>query len=198
MLCVSFIMLSDWMMSKREINDCTMGGVTLLLFLLAVYLMGSISSLSEPDRDPFPDKVFVGISGDIASPGVYGFYQTPCLKDLLIRSGGLIPKTEKGLPSTGILCHSGANLDMRSNVKGTHIFKGEMSAFYKITLGIPISLNRETLDGLTAIRGIGPKIAGAIVRERAKRDGFKGVAEVLSVQGVGPALYSKIRPYVVL
>ncbi|MDY6972911.1 MAG: helix-hairpin-helix domain-containing protein, partial [Thermodesulfobacteriota bacterium] len=170
----------------------------LLFILLAMHFTGSVFRLSEPDGGPFPNKVFVGISGDIVSPGVYAFYAPPCLRDVLIRSGGLIPKNEKGLPSTDILCHSGVNLDYQYNAKGMHVLKGEMSPFHKITLGLPISLNRESLDGLTAIRGIGPKTAHAIVRERTKRGGFKSVAEILSVPGVGPALFDKISPYVVL
>lgn len=185
------------MMSKREINDSTVGGgVLLLLFLLLIHLLKGIFSLPEPDRDP--SKVFVQISGDIACPGVYGFYQPPDRKDLLIRVGGLIPKTEKGLPSTGILYHSGAHVYVRSDEEEIRIFEGEMSGFYKVTFGIPISLNRETLEGLTAVPGIGPKIAAAIVCERAKRGGFQRMSEILSVQGIGPAVYRKVSPYLVL
>jgi competence protein ComEA len=73
-----------------------------------------------------------------------------------------------------------------------------MSAFYKITLGIPISLNKESETGLTAIPGIGPGLAKAIVRERSERGGFQHLRDVLSVKGIGPKLYEKIKPYVIL
>ena len=73
-----------------------------------------------------------------------------------------------------------------------------MSAFYKITLGIPISLNRESLEGLTAVPGIGPRIGGAIVRERAKRGNFKRLDEILSIPGIGPTFYRKVTRYLVL
>jgi competence ComEA-like helix-hairpin-helix protein len=73
-----------------------------------------------------------------------------------------------------------------------------MSAFYKITLGIPISLNNESLEGLTAIPGIGPRIASAIVRERAKREGFQQMDEMLSIPGIGPTLYRKAARYLTL
>jgi DNA uptake protein ComE-like DNA-binding protein len=70
-----------------------------------------------------------------------------------------------------------------------------MSAFYKVTLGIPISLNTESLYGLTAIPGIGPSIARAIVRERDKRMGFQQKNEMLSIPGIGPILYKKVARY---
>lgn len=70
----------------------------------------------------------------------------------------------------------------------------EMSAFYKITLGIPISLNRETVTGLTALPGVGPGLARAIIRERSRHGGFSRLEDVLAVKGVGPRLFRKIAP----
>ncbi len=70
------------------------------------------------------------------------------------------------------------------------------STFHKITLEIPVSINRESIEGLTAVPGIGPKIAYSIVRERGKRSGFKSLDEIKSVRGIGPALYAKIKPYI--
>jgi competence protein ComEA len=73
-----------------------------------------------------------------------------------------------------------------------------MSAFSKLTLGIPLSLNRENEEGLTAIPGIGPAIARAIVAERTARKGFKSLDELLSVPGIGPKVYTRIAPYLIL
>ena len=75
---------------------------------------------------------------------------------------------------------------------------GEMSAFYRVTLGLPILLNRESPEGLTAIPGIGPKTAEAVVRERGRIGGFRRIEDLRSVPGIGPALLQTIRPWVVL
>ena len=169
-----------------------------LLVLLALSLLRGALSPSVSVNIPCENRVFVEVSGDITCPGVYGFCRPPDLKDLVIRAGGLSLETEEDLPYQGVLCHSGEKVDVRCNVNGTHIFEHEMSAFYKVTLGIPISINKETPEGLTAISGIGPKRAKAIVNERTKRSGFQRLDEILSVQGIGPALYRKIRPYLIL
>ena len=93
---------------------------------------------------------------------------------------------------------SGAKLTARSDGEGHRFFQSEMSAFYKLTLGIPISLDRESEDGLTAIPGIGPRLARTIVLERERRGGFKRLDEMVSVNGIGDKLYKKIRPYLTL
>jgi competence protein ComEA len=185
-------------MRKTQINDSTVGILILLLFLLAIYLMQGILSSSASDIPPYGENFFVQISGNIKWPGVYGFWQPPGLQELLCRAGGIIQDTQKRLPSNIILCRCGSNMYLLSNGQQVHLFEREMSAFYKVTLGIPISLNRESLEGLTAVPGIGPRIGGAIVRERAKRGGFKRLDELLSIPGIGPTFYKNVNRYLTL
>lgn len=128
-------------------------------------------------------------------PGVYAFTRSPDLNDLVIRAGGLHAETEKCLPLAERPFRSGVKVDVERNVTGYHILEGDMSAFYKFTLGILVSINSETAEGLTSISGIGLKTARSIILERNRRGGFKNLDELLSVRGVGPALYRKIRPY---
>jgi competence protein ComEA len=196
------------MMRKREVNDSTVGGLLLLIFLLAMHLLKGVFIHCDPNRKPHCEKVFVQITGDVRRPGVYGFCRPPDLKSLLARAGmragslpledGSIPGIQNNLPCEGILFHSGAGLEVLSNGRDLQVFEGEMSAFNKITLGIPISLNRETIEGLTAVPGIGPRIADSIARWREERGGFKKLDELFSVPGIGPALYRKITSSLVL
>ncbi len=74
----------------------------------------------------------------------------------------------------------------------------EIDAYKKITLGIPISINRESEEGLCAIPGIGPSLAKRIVEERRKKGGFKSKKELLEVKGIGKRLFKKILPYISL
>ncbi len=72
------------------------------------------------------------------------------------------------------------------------------TAFQKITLGMPLSVNRECLEGLIAVPGIGPSIAGLIVRERKSRGGFKRLDEIMCIRGIGPGMYKRLKLYLVL
>jgi competence protein ComEA len=182
-------------MSKRKINDGAAGALMLLLLLLSMHLLGGVFSTSAADSTPCDERVFVQISGNIQRPGVYIFCQPPVLKELLSRAGGLIKGAQTALPRNNMLCHCGSNICLKKDGQKICIIEGEMAAFYKVTLGIPISLNTESLHGLTAIPGIGPSIAKAIVRERDKRRGFQQVNEMLSIPGIGPILYKKAARY---
>ena len=170
----------------------------LLLLLAALTVMKGNFSLAGTDCTCCKEKVFVRISGDVVLPGVYGFREPPDLKTLLGRAGGLICGEKTTGTPTGVLFNSGADIAVRCRGKVLQVFQGEMPAFYRITLGMPVSLNRETREGLTAIPGIGPGLARAIVRERKERGGFKSIDDILSIQGIGPSLYGKISPYLVL
>lgn len=75
---------------------------------------------------------------------------------------------------------------------------GEVSAFHRLTLGIPISINTDTAHGLTAVPGIGPKTAAAIVRAREREGGFRELKELMSIRGISASLYHKISPYLTL
>ena len=185
-------------MSKRKINDRTAGGLFFLLVFLSLHFLKGVFGLSGPDTRLYGDKVFVEIIGDVAHPGVYGFPHPPSLNDLLIRAGGSLTTTANGLASTRILYHSGAQVKVCSDRRETPPFEGEMAAFYKITLRIPISINKESLEGLTAVPGIGPALASAIVRERASNGGFQRLDELLAIRGIGPALYQKLTPHLAL
>jgi len=56
----------------------------------------------------------------------------------------------------------------------------------------PNTAGEEDLDRLP---GIGPVVAGRIVRMRQDRGPFAGPGDLLSVPGVGPATLAKITPY---
>ena len=79
-----------------------------------------------------------------------------------------------------------------------HSERDDMSAFHKVTLGIRVSINKESVDGLTAIPGIGNSLARTIEKERIKRNGFTDINELKSLPGIGDKLFLKIEPYIKL
>lgn len=189
-------------MTKRRLHDnpasAGIGVLLLLFFLIAINFLKGSSILPDPERRHSGDKVFAQVSGDIRFPGVYGFEGPPSLRELVYRAKGLIP-TDKTSPfPVGSPLNSGSFVEIRNNQKEISLRIGEMSAFYRTTLGIPISINSESADGLVSLPGIGSRTAEAIVEERTRRDGFKRLRDIQFVRGIGPALYRKIRPHLVL
>jgi competence protein ComEA len=191
-------MPSDWTMRTSRRHAPESGFLLLLLFILALHGLKALFTFRDAGESPIDEKIFVQITGDIPCPGVYGFSRVPHPTQLLLRAGGKGQASKSGFSFGTSTLHSGQSVDLRTDPPRVSLSFGEMSAFYKITLGIPVSINRETWEGLTSIAGIGPKLALALVRERARRGGFTSLEDLLSVDGVGPALYSKITPYLTL
>ncbi len=90
----------------------------------------------------------------------------------------------------------------KSNVHGENepaLFRTiELTAFHRMTLGLPISINQESAEGLTAVPGIGPKTAGLIVHERIKRGRFQRLDDLKSIKGIGTKLFEKMKPFLEL
>ena len=59
----------------------------------------------------------------------------------------------------------------------------------------PLDLNEAASGELERISGIGPVLAGRIIRFREKQGGFRTLEELKKVKGIGPVTYREIRPY---
>jgi hypothetical protein len=174
------------------------GAALLLLFaIVGLYGIGYMSR--PPDQPPFPEKesIFVEFAGAVANPGVYEFIRSPDF-DRLTAEAECGPGFSLHAFPPDVRFPSGARVRIECDDGQALIRVGQMTAFYKMTLKILISLNHEDQEGLTALPGIGPRLAEAIVRDRAARDGFSVVEDLLSVPGFTRRLYNKIRPYVKL
>jgi competence protein ComEA len=61
-----------------------------------------------------------------------------------------------------------------------------------------VNINTATVDQLTAVPGIGPKLAARIVEYRQKAGGYKSVQEVLNVKGIGEKSFEKLQPHLTI
>lgn len=60
----------------------------------------------------------------------------------------------------------------------------------------PLDLNSATLAALEALPGIGPVLAQRIVDYRTAHGGFRSVAELRNVSGIGPKRYASLSALV--
>lgn len=59
-----------------------------------------------------------------------------------------------------------------------------------------LDLNAASAAQLDELPGIGPVLARRIVEARTRAGGFRAPEELMSVRGIGPRLYAKLRPRV--
>jgi competence protein ComEA len=173
-----------------------MGGyLPLVLLILAVHSAAGLWGPGKPAEERSGREVFVQIRGDVPVPGIYGFPAEPHLSGLITRAGGNVRGLIIGPALSETRCRNGERVTLLIEQGTVRIMRGQMSAFHRITCGIPVCINRESREGFTAVPGIGSRIAESIVRERSRRGGFKRLEELMCVQGVGPGLYKRIFPY---
>lgn len=186
-----------WKKIKSEKRSETGGFLILLLVILACYGLGPVTqdASREADETPCDDPVLIQVAGDVRSPGVHTFCHRPDLQELMKRVGETGSYRWSPDPLKMKTFPSGIKVLVRKEGKEYILSFMEMSAFSKMTLGLPISLNRENEEGLRALPGIGPALARAIVRERAERGGFNSLDEMIDIKGVGNRLLEKIRPF---
>ena len=60
-----------------------------------------------------------------------------------------------------------------------------MSAPSRLVLGLPLLLNRVSVQELQLLRGVGEKTAKAIIERRQALGGFQSVDDLLEVDGIG-------------
>jgi competence protein ComEA len=181
-------------LSKKKNNRT--GYLFLMLFLAGFHWLGMrpvFSGQTEPDCKA---GLFIQVEGTIPNPGVYLLCPGQDLATLLHKTGyeGATLSPNGGL---GQLI-SGNRILVAKTQESPQVTADEMSAFFKLTLAIPLSLNKETEEGLCAIPGIGPGLAQKITAERTKRGGFRDVSEVMTVKGIGPKKFEKFRPFLTL
>jgi len=185
-------------MVPLRIAERTSAVPILLLALLALHFLKPSPSTPSSPALPCPAPIFVQVEGEVRHPGVYAFRREPLTGEVLSRAIALNGKGEFHNPLDLSTLRSGTKILVIREGQAWKVVQEEMGAHYKVTLGIPLSVNRETEEGLTAIPGIGVKLAGAIVRDRERRGGFKTIEEIAGVPGIGRALYGKIKPYLAL
>lgn len=61
-------------------------------------------------------------------------------------------------------------------------------------LGLPLAVNRASLDELALLEGIGPKLAASIVDYRTRHGRISNAQELLAVPGIGERLAAKLAP----
>jgi competence protein ComEA len=147
---------------------------------------------------PLAVEVWAEIGGEVIRPGVYKFKGTARYNDLLVSAGGLGPRADREWVELNInralrltdgakivVPRVGQKIEPLGQVAGAEI-------------NVSISLNQASQTKLEELVGIGPAMARRIIDYRTKNGGFKNVEEIKLVEGIGEALYNKIKDRIVL
>jgi competence protein ComEA len=160
------------------------------------------TSLSPATVTTGPDEVVVHAAGAVARPGLYHLPAGSRVADLVDAAGGLAPDADPDRINLAAPLEDGRRVyiprvgevippdDPDAGTPGAVDGDGTPSA------AEPLDLNAATIDELDTLPGIGPTIAGAIVRYRDEHGPFRSVEQLLDVPGIGDAKLAQLRDLV--
>ena len=173
------------------------GAVIIVVIVVILFaIQYSWSSLPSQVSDiPFGNKnfgpVIVEISGDSGVKGVFYIHEKATISDLLeaarIRNSEIF---DHRMLSKRLSRGKTVVLESSDSVR-----IAEMNNATKLTLGIPIDINKATVEDLMLIDGIGDKTAWQIIQFREKSGRYQKLEDLMKISGIKERKFRKLRMY---
>jgi competence protein ComEA len=149
---------------------------------------------------PTSDAAIVHVAGAVRQPGVYRLGAGARVQDAVRRAGGARPGANvNGINLAAKLADGQQIVVPARGVAGASGGAGATAgAAAPGATAAPISLNSATAEQLDTLDGVGPATARKIIDWRIQHGGFRSVADLGQVPGIGPkklaALREKVQP----
>ncbi|MFF8279258.1 helix-hairpin-helix domain-containing protein [Streptomyces lateritius] len=144
-------------------------------------------------------EVVVDVSGKVRRPGVLTLPAGSRVADALRAAGGIRPGTDvTGLNRARVLMDGEqvvVGLPL-STAPGGSAGGGGGAGSVAGGRAAPLSLNAATVEQLDTLPGVGPVLAQHIVDHRTEHGGFRTVAELREVNGIGERRFADLAPLV--
>lgn len=192
-----------------------LAALTLLFFLL---LGGSLLFFNR-DNQGFTEEyrigageesLYVHVCGAVVNPGIIEVKPGTRKHEALQLAGGALPEGDPNqinlaeyvldgeqiyLPKKGEVPPKVTRKKAITAVRGLNTDKQERN---KPAVNFPYDLNNATQNELEQVPGIGPALAGRILKYRTEQGKFNSYEDLLKVPGIGGAKLEKFRPYLIV
>lgn len=155
------------------------------------------TSRDEPDAaSSHPaSSLFVHVAGAVRSPGLYELRDGARVADAVAAAGGPRKNGDLDMLNLAQLLTDGMKVDVPR--EGDDAPPAPLDAADAAASSV-ISINNADQAQLETIPGIGPVTARAVLAHRSEIGGFSALEQLLDVNGIGPATYEAMIPYVSL
>ena len=183
--------IKDWISSLSQQRRRQIGFTAVAVIILAgIFLSSQESQLAEPSealpRLEIATTIRVHVVGEVVNPGLYELPIGAIANDAIQLAGGLSPEAAaQSVNLARVLVDGEQLIVLSSNQLAT-----ESSGM--------LSLNQATESQLEELPGIGPALARRIVEYRSSNGAFGSIEELTSVSGIGPKLFAAIRDQLTL
>jgi competence protein ComEA len=149
---------------------------------------------------PAPQAAVVHVAGAVRHPGVYRLPAGARVQDAVERAGGARRGGDVTAINLAAKVVDGQQVVVPARAAGGAAAAPAAGAGAGATglatgapSGPPISLNSATADQLDTLDGIGPATAAKIIAWRTQHGGFRSVADLGQVPGIGPKKLAAIK-----
>ncbi|GAA2712917.1 hypothetical protein GCM10010315_17470 [Streptomyces luteosporeus] len=140
--------------------------------------------------------VVVDVAGKVRQPGVRRLPAGSRVEDALEAAGGVRPGTDtSGLNRARVLV-DGELILVGAGPGAVPPPGGPAAGTAPGAAAGPVSLNSATAEQLEALPGVGPVLARHIVDYRDQHGGFRSVADLQHVTGIGARRFADLKPLV--
>ena len=151
---------------------------------------------------PAPAGSVVHVAGAVREPGVYRLPAGARVRDAVERAGGARASGDVNAINLAAKVADGQQIVVPSRARGGAPAAASVPAGGAAAAGAapgpPISLNSATAEQLDTLDGVGPATAQKIIAWRTQHGGFRSVADLGQVPGIGPkklaALKDRVQP----
>ena len=163
------------------------------LFVACAAIFGSVVLLAlrrpalpvQVIAQPPPTAVVVQVDGEVLRPGLYHLPAGARAGDAIRAAGGPSPLADVTAVNQARLLRDGDRFILPARSASAAVAK--VSRVFLNTAGEP---------ELTSLPGIGPVLARRIVAHRQRDGPYQRLEDLLQVQGIGPKLLERLRPFV--
>lgn len=133
-----------------------------------------------------PPKLWVELGEGFSQPGVHQFSDGLVVGDVIKLTGVSRSCSPVDKQLSGRTLVTGERLDLDCHdVKVTHLQQSWMTAWQRISLGVPLHPDRMTLIDWTALPGIGEVLAERVENDRQNNGDFGSLRALKRVRGIG-------------
>lgn len=188
-LIIGFNGISGWMDSRGE---------KLLAAAVPVISEGEEPVVTSPSVAEIEvSMVTVHVCGAVMKPGVFTLPEGSRVTHALEQAGGFSPKADIVSINLAEVISDGQQIVIYE--QSAEPAAGGASGVSKTQpgsapeQGLPVNINRGSMEALMLLNGIGEKTAQKIIDYRKSQGGFKSIEELKNVPGIGDKKYEQIK-----